>query len=179
MSDPLTNGEREYLLKIARATLEKNLSDGEVFEPQIGNQRLWQKRGAFVTLKKSGQLRGCIGYIEPLEPLILAVRDNAISAANNDPRFLPVVAAELGKIKIEISVLTVPEKVEFKDIKKGDGVIIRKGMNSATYLPQVWEDLNKTEEFFGTLCQKAGLEPDCYKEPGIDFYRYQADVFGE
>ena len=179
MSEPLTNGEKEYLLKIARATLEKKLRDGEILEPQIGNQRLWQKRGAFVTLKKAGQLRGCIGYIEPIEPLILAVRDNAISAAANDPRFLPVTAAELEKIKIEISVLTVPEKAEFKDIKKGDGVIIRKGINGATYLPQVWEDLNKTEEFFGTLCQKAGLDPDCYQEPGVEFYRYQAEVFSE
>jgi AmmeMemoRadiSam system protein A len=178
MIEQLTNGEREYLLKIARLTLEKHLSDGEVFEPQIGNQRLWLKRGAFVTLKKAGQLRGCIGYIEPLEALIIAVRDNAIAAAN-DPRFLPVTAAELGKIKIEISVLTVPEEVKFKDIKKGDGVIIKKGINSATYLPQVWEDLPQKEVFFGTLCQKAGLEADCYKEPDMDFYRYQAEVFGE
>lgn len=174
----LTNGEKEYLLKIARTTLEKHLRDGEVFEPQIGNQRLWLKRGAFVTLRKSGQLRGCIGYIEPVEPLIMAVRDNAIAAAN-DPRFSPVTAAELEKIKIEISVLTVPEQVEFKDIKKGDGVIIKKGINGATYLPQVWEDLPQREAFFGTLCQKAGLEADCYKESEMDFYHYQAEVFGE
>lgn len=178
MSDQITNGEKEYLLKIARATLEKRLVDGERFEPQTTNQHLWQKRGVFVTLKKSGQLRGCIGYIEPIEPLIIAVRDNAISAAS-DPRFAPVTAPELAKIKIEISMLSIPEPAELKEIKKGDGVIIKKGMHSATYLPQVWDDLPKRDIFFGTLCQKAGLENDCYKEPGMEFYRYEADVFSE
>ena len=66
-----------------------------------------------------------------------------------------------------------------KDIKKGDGVIIRKGINSATYLPQVWDDLPRREVFFSTLCQKAGLEADCYKESDMDFYCYQAEVFSE
>lgn len=178
MSDQITNGEKEYLLKIARATLVQRLVEGEVFEPQTTNQHLWQKRGVFVTLTKSGQLRGCIGYIEPIEPLIIAVRDNVLSAAN-DPRFMPVTAPELEKIKIEISILSVPEPVELKDIKKGDGVIIRKGVNNATYLPQVWKALPKKDEFFGTLCQKAGLEADCYKGKDLEFYRYQAEVFSE
>ncbi len=178
MSEPLTNGEQEYLLKIARATLEKHLINGEILEPQTTNQHLWQKLGVFVTLTNKGELRGCIGYLEPVEPLILAVRDNALAAAS-DPRFLPLRSSELQNIIIEISILTEPEKVEFKDIKKGDGVIIKKGMNSATYLPQVWEDLPQAEVFFGTLCQKAGLETDCYLKGGMDFYRYQADVFSE
>jgi len=178
MEDFLTNGEKEYLLKIARTTLEKKLISQEGFEPQTTNQRLWQKRGVFVTLTKAGKLRGCIGYIEPIEPLILAIRDNAISAAS-DPRFAPVTASELKEIKIEISILSVPEPVQFKDVRKGDGVIIKKGTHSATYLPQVWLELPRSEIFFGTLCQKAGLSPDCYEDKNLEFYRYQADVFKE
>ncbi len=173
-----TRGEKEFLLKIARQTLEKYLRDGEKCEPQTINQKLWEKRGVFVTLRKGGNLRGCIGFIEPVESLILAVSDNAVSAAR-DPRFLPVEAEELPKLEIEISILTLPEKVNFAELKKGDGVIIKNGPAGATYLPQVWEEVPEPDEFFGTLCLKAGLDAKCYLDQATEFYRYEADVFSE
>ncbi len=178
MPDEFTRGEKEYLLKIARATLEKYLFDREKFEPQTTNQRLWEKRGVFVTLNKRGRLRGCIGYIEPMEALIAAIRDNAIAAAR-DPRFLPLEASELKEIEIEISILTLPEKTTYDEIKTGDGVIIRQGGASATYLPQVWDDLPDRREFFGTLCEKAGLAAACYQDKQTQFFKYQAMVFSE
>jgi AmmeMemoRadiSam system protein A len=178
MEDIYTRGEKEFLLKIARITLEKYLRDGERFQPHTINQKLWEKRGVFVTLKKLGQLRGCIGYLEPTEAIILAVRDNVISAAR-DPRFLPLEFSELPEMEIEISILTNPEQVDFKKIKKGDGVVLKRGASGATYLPQVWEDLPEPDIFFGTLCQKAGLDADCYKDKETKFLCYQAFVFSE
>ncbi|MFA5029290.1 MAG: AmmeMemoRadiSam system protein A [Patescibacteria group bacterium] len=173
-----TRGEKEFLLKIVRTTLEKYLQTDEKFEPQTVNQRLWEKRGVFVTLHKKGELRGCIGYIEPVEPIMMAVRDNAIAAAN-DPRFLPLAEEELKEIEIEISILTPLEKTVLSEIKKGDGVMIKRGRAGATYLPQVWDDLPEPEVFFGSLCQKAGLERECYKDQKTEFYKYSAIVFKE
>lgn len=173
-----TRGEKEFLLKIARTALAKYLINSEKFEPQTVNQKLWEKRGVFATLHKKGQLRGCLGCLEPVESLILGVRDNVLLAAK-DPRFLPVELSELNEIKIEISILTAPEKVRFDQIKYGDGVVIKRGEQSATYLPPVWRDLKEPEIFFSTLCQKAGLERDCYKNEMTEFYRYEAIVFRE
>lgn len=178
MTEYLTRGEKEFLLKTARATLEAMLLQREKFEPQTVNQKLWEKYGVFVSLHKGRELRGCIGYLEPAESVLLAVRDNALAAAK-DPRFSQVEASELPKIKIEISILTKPEKVEFEEIKKGDGVVLKHGGRSATYLPQVWVDLPEHKEFFTTLCQKAGLPGNCYLDPETEFYNYKAVVFKE
>jgi AmmeMemoRadiSam system protein A len=178
MAEEFTSGEKEFLLKIARITLEKHLIDGEKFEPQTTNQRLWEKRGVFVTLTKKGLLRGCIGYLEPVEYLLLAIRDNALLAAR-DPRFSPLERFELEDVNIEISVLSVPQKADFKKIRKGDGVIIKSGSYGATYLPQVWKEFPRREEFFGSLCRKAGLGADCYLDSQTEFYTYSALVFSE
>lgn len=178
MDNYYTRGEKEFLLKIARTTLEKHLLANERFEPQTVNQKLWEKRGVFVTLNKKGQLRGCIGFIEPVESLMLGVRDNVLSAAR-DPRFSPVTESELHDIEIEISILTEPQKVDFEEIKKGDGVIIKQGGASATYLPQVWDNISDNDEFFSSLCQKAGLDVKCYKDSATEFYKYEAIVFSE
>lgn len=178
MNEYFTRGEKEFLLKIGRTTLESLLLQGEKFEPQTVNQKLWEKRGVFVTLRRGRELRGCIGCLEPGESVLLAVRDNALAAAR-DPRFPPLEASELPKIKIEISLLTKPQKVGFEEIRKGDGVVLKSGEKSATYLPQVWEDLPNPEEFFTTLCQKAGLPGNCYLSPETEFFRYEAMVFKE
>lgn len=172
--------EKKELLGLARTTLENYLKDNKTIKPDTDNAKFLAKRGVFVTLRENGNLRGCIGYIEPVATIIEAVRDNAISAAVNDPRFPPVTASELEKIKIEISILTEPILTTLEEIITGrDGVVLRQGRQGATYLPQVWEDLSNREEFFSSLCLKAGLDADCWQDPTTEFSKYQAIVFGE
>ncbi len=180
--------EQKVLLKLARKTLENYLAGKGL--PKLEEKRLPEslrkKRGCFVTLKKRGELRGCIGCIFPEEKLYRCVMENAVNAAVNDTRFPPVTKNELREIEIEISVLTQPEKLESKDwkglLKKlsgREGVIVKKGFYQATYLPQVWEQIPKKEDFLSTLCMKAGLSPDCWKEKDVEVYAYRAQVFGE
>ena len=179
--------ERKFLLNLARKTLEFyfDRKDYRVDTSEVP-EKLKQKRGCFVTLTKNGSLRGCIGYIEPIKPLYRAVMENSINAAMHDPRFAPLKKEELSQITIEVSVLTVPERLEYSSTKelldklnpKMDGVIIKKGYNEATYLPQVWEELKTKEEFLSTLCLKAGLNIDCWqKNPKV--YVYHAEYFKE
>ncbi len=176
MDTEYTNGEREFLLKTARLSIEKYLTRGDKLDVTTANQKLWEKRGVFVTLTRMGKLRGCVGYIEPTESLIVAVRDNAIAAAN-DSRFINLQVNELPSITIEISILSQPEKVEYSEIESGDGIIIKKGERGATFLPQVWQQLPEMEKFFSSLCLKAGMEENEYKLPGMDFYKYKALIF--
>jgi uncharacterized protein len=176
-----SNNDKEFLLSFARKTLESYLRDKNVIELPKVDDKLTQKSGLFVTLMKKKELRGCIGNIEPVYPLIEAVRANAIAAAAEDPRFIEVEEGELKDLTIEISILTEPREVAFEEIKTGiDGVILKQGVSQATYLPQVWEHFNNNgEEFFSTLSQKAGLDPDAYKNKATKFYTYQAIVFSE
>ncbi len=178
------------LLKIARASIlyfMENGTEPEISHSEYKNELLWQKRGTFVTLTINGELRGCIGTILPVNPLIVDVSQNAINAAFRDPRFYPLTRMEFPLIDIEISVLTVPEKVEFEDwqellskIRPGkDGIIIRQGMFQATFLPQVWKELPDKEQFFTHLCLKAGLPGDCYKSKKLEVYRYSVEAFSE
>lgn len=173
--------EREFLLKLARDTIQYAFENNGTLMP-VENipEKLKEKRGVFVTLHKKDRLRGCIGYIQPVEQLYLAVQRNALAAAFEDNRFNPLEEAELNNCEIEISVLTVPQTTELNKIKENiDGVILKQGMNQATYLPQVWEDISGPAEFYGSLCMKAGLQADCYTDPETEFYKYQAEVFSE
>ncbi len=87
---------------------------------------------------------------------------------------------ELKDCKIEISILSVPQETELEKIEENiDGVILKQGMNQATYLPQVWKNISGPAEFYGSLCIKAGLQPDCYTDPETQFYKYQTEVFNE
>jgi AmmeMemoRadiSam system protein A len=143
--------------------------------------------GTFVTLKIQGQLRGCIGNLTSTESIIDGVKRNAINAAFHDPRFAPLSNQELEQTKIEVSVLTEPEPLTFHDgedlLKKlrvnVDGVIIRKGRASATFLPQVWEQLPRPEDFLSHLCLKAGLSSDAWKSSELDVMTYQVQYFEE
>jgi AmmeMemoRadiSam system protein B/AmmeMemoRadiSam system protein A len=183
----LNNVEKKYLLSLARETIENYIKSGEVTEPHTEDQKLKETRGAFVTLEKKGQLRGCIGHIIPVQPLFLDVRDNAISAATEDSRFRQVVEEELDKIEIEISVLTFPEEIKTKSAKETleairqgiDGIILEYKGRSATYLPQVWEQLPGKEEFLDSLCMKGGLSPGDWKQKGAKISRYQVQAFKE
>ncbi|MBI5221929.1 MAG: AmmeMemoRadiSam system protein A [Candidatus Magasanikbacteria bacterium] len=190
----MTSNSKSFLLKLARRTLERYFASGRAMDSHFhGNDKegtsleLKEKRGTFVTLHKHGELRGCIGHIEPVQEIYKDVIDNTLAAAFEDTRFLPLEADELPEIKIEISVLTQPRELKYSSVDDllvkltplRDGVIIRKGYRGATYLPQVWEDLFNKEEFLSSLCQKAGLPADEWKSGNLQVFTYQAEVFSE
>jgi len=180
-------GQRRYLLGLARESIAKYLENGEVLEPHTDDKKLKEHRGVFVTLEKNGQLRGCIGHLEAVQPLYLDVRDNAINAAFEDPRFRPVSEDELEKIEIEISVLSKPENIKaekpqeyLENIRPGaDGIILEYKGRGATYLPQVWEQIPDKEAFLESLCNKAGLPGNAWKEKDVKLSRYRVEAFKE
>jgi AmmeMemoRadiSam system protein A len=137
--------------------------------------------GAFVTLHRNGELRGCIGNMVGSQPLYLTIRDMAVESATGDPRFTPVKPADLKDIDIEISVLSPMEKVDSADkIEMGvHGVLVRRGFNSGVFLPQVATETGwSKEEFLSQLCgQKAGLPADAWKDKNTDLYIFTADIF--
>ena len=141
----------------------------------------------FVTLHKAGRLRGCIGSLQARQPIKDDVQHNAQHAAFNDPRFAPLQAAELAEIDIEVSILTPPQPLPYRDgedlirkLRPGvDGVIIRKGAASATFLPQVWEQLPRPEDFLGHLCLKARLPTAAWRTADLQVMIYQVQHFGE
>lgn len=183
VSKTLNQKQQEELLKIARETVENFVKTGEVLEFEISDEKLSKKQGAFVTLKKNGQLRGCIGQIVPTDkPLWQVVRDMAIAAATEDNRFSPVSLDELDDLNYEISVLSVPEQIDdWQKIKLGQhGVIVKKGLQSGVFLPQVAKEVDwGLEEFLSHLCaDKAGLAFDCYKnDEEVELLVFEAEVF--
>ena len=145
------------------------------------------KRGAsFVTLTIAGELRGCIGSLSAQRALGDDVRSNAVSAALSDPRFPPLPAAEFGKVQVEVSLLTEPEFMEFRDeadalaqlVPGRDGVIFFNGCQKSTFLPQVWEQLPEPHMFMAALKQKARLPVDFWG-PGVMLARYQVRKWKE
>lgn len=178
----LTPEERKSLLTIARQTLEVYLRSGVRPKVEPLTERLKKKQGVFVTLHKHGELRGCIGYVEGIKPLYLAVQDMAISAATEDPRFPPVTASELKDIDIEITVLSPLRRIVSPDsvIVGKHGLVIRRGFYSGLLLPQVpVEQKWNREQFLIHTCLKAGLPPDAYKDPKAELYVFTGEVFGE
>ncbi len=181
----LSEEEKQTLLRLARDTLKCWLETGRK-KPDLSaydiTDRLKSDFGAFVTLKKKGDLRGCIGYLVARGPLFEAVMNNTVNAAAHDVRFPPVALKEEPDIRIEISALS--PLVRVKDIKEivvgRDGLIITKGLNRGTLLPQVateygWDRIT----FLEHTCHKAGLPKNAYKEPDVVIERYSAQVFGE
>jgi AmmeMemoRadiSam system protein A len=185
---PLTVEEGRYLLVLARATIANVVgakSSSTLSDPP---PRLNAPGAAFVTLRtRRGDLRGCIGSLEARRPLVEDVRENAIAAALRDPRFPPVKAAELSNLVVEVSVLTAPQPLDFDgpdDLLRKlrpniDGVLIERGWNRATFLPQVWEQLPSPEEFLANLCYKAGLPPNAWRWPDLEVSIYQVEKFEE
>ena len=145
--------------------------------------RLTAISGAFVTLNKQGELRGCIGNIIGQKPLYQTVRDMAIESATADPRFQPVTKEELKDINIEISVLSPLRKIsDISEFELGrHGVIVKKGWNQGVFLPQVALETGwSKEEFLSNLCaHKAGLSPDAWKDPKTEIHIFSAIVFSE
>ncbi len=179
----------KILLKLARMSILEEFEGKKLIDKEEWIKKypfLEEKRACFVTLKmkdkpKGSNLRGCIGSILPYRPLIDDVVANAKAAAFEDPRFPPLSPEEFERIKIEISVLTIPEKLEYEDkedlrkkIRPGiDGVILQLANHQATFLPSVWEELPAFDQFFAHLCIKAGLLGDCLMYHPI-IYTYQA-----
>ena len=166
------------LLTLARQTLENYLEKKEIKIPEEIKKKYSEKKACFVTLTKNGNLRGCIGSLEPRQELWKDVVDNAINAGFHDSRFIPLAKKELNKIKIEISILTKPEKLGkgkdvFDKIKKDMGIILENHGYSATFLPQVWEQIPNKEVFLEELSAKAGLFKDDWKDADISFYKVE------
>ncbi len=173
--------EKKELLNLARKTIRSFLESGKVEYPSYHNPKYKNKMGVFVTLHMDNALRGCIGYPLPQKPLSEAIADNAIASATKDPRFEPVSLSELESIDIEISILTVPEKItQVSEIEVGrDGIIISKGFNRGLLLPQVPLEQNWTlDQYISYGCMKAGLPGDEWKR-GVEIETFQAIVFGE
>jgi AmmeMemoRadiSam system protein A len=185
----LSEDEGKNLLEVARKTIKNRLFN--VGEPQSDWKdipEIFQKRlGNFVTINIEGNLRGCIGHILPRLPLIEGIKENAINAAFKDPRFPPLTKGEFDRIDIEISILTPPQELPYSDaedllrkLRPGiDGVIMKKGFYEATFLPQVWEQLPKKEDFLSHLCLKAGLPADSWKTDKLQVSTYQVQAFEE
>jgi AmmeMemoRadiSam system protein A len=178
----LDAADKKLLLRLVRETISRYLRTETVPLPRGGSARLLRESGAFVTLKSRGELRGCIGRIQPEGPLIRLVGTLALDSAFRDPRFRPVSAAEVKDLTIEVSVLTPLASVAGPDaIQPGrDGVVLRVGERSAVFLPQV-----ATEQGWGrtqlldNLAQKAGLPPSAWRDKNAKLLTFRADVFDE
>ncbi len=179
----LDQSQQAYLLKLARDTIARYLADGSRLEIATTDEAMQRERAVFVTLTRGGQLRGCIGQIMARYPLAEAVRNAAISAATEDPRFRPVTAGELASLHIEISVLSPMQPIDdYQDVVVGrHGVLVTRGMRSGVFLPQVAPEQGwDRDEMLRNLCaHKAGLPPDAYKDPETELYVFTAQVFGE
>ncbi len=188
MTSALSPQEKAIALKLAKESIRYGLESGKPLLVDISSlpENLQHTRASFVTLHKHGQLRGCIGSIIPTRPLALDISHNAFAAAFQDPRFPPVQADELDDLNIEISVLSMPEPLEFtsetdllEKIRPGiDGLILKEGPYSGTFLPSVWEQIPDKREFLRQLKRKAGLPAD-YWSPTIRVFRYTTDSFSQ
>ncbi|MEO8675961.1 MAG: AmmeMemoRadiSam system protein A [Casimicrobiaceae bacterium] len=154
------------LLTIARSAIAEAFGLPNLDE--AGHAALAQPGATFVTLKRRGQLRGCIGSLRPVRPLGVDVRQNAIGAAFRDPRFPPLALAEFEKVLVEVSLLSADERIDVVDendllarLRPGvDGLILEYGRQRATFLPQVWDSLPDPRHFLTALKLKAGLPED-------------------
>ena len=180
--EKLNEEERKKLLEIARKTILDNLKKGKIDKESAPTEGLGQPCGAFVSLHKLGQLRGCIGTFTSPRPLVNTVQEMALSSSQQDPRFPPVQEEELQDIDIEISVLS-PLR-EIKDVGEIEvgrhGIYITKGFYSGVLLPQVASEYGwDRETFLEHTCMKAGLPPESWKEEGVKIEIFDAQVFGE
>ncbi|HEY4934847.1 MAG TPA: AmmeMemoRadiSam system protein B [Terriglobales bacterium] len=178
----LTSKEQQELLSVARKSAETFVRERKQYNPPPASPALQQDRGAFVTINKNGELRGCIGYIAPLEPLIETVRDVAAYAASRDPRFPPVTAVELGDLQYEVSVLSPLRRVlDVKQIQVGQhGLLLKKGKHEGVLLPQVPGEFGwDRKTFLDELARKAGLPASVWKDEDTDIFMFTALVFGE
>lgn len=175
---------RKQLLKLARDAIinvDNKKALGELSKKKIVDE----DAGVFVSVYVNEELRGCIGTLEPMG-LHAGIIEHAILAAYRDGRFEPINEYEYKDMKIHINILTKPKQLVFKGaqdllkkLNKKNGYIIEKGFRKSTFLPSVWEQLDDKEEFLQHLCMKAGLEPNEWKEQGMNVYFYESEEFSE
>lgn len=178
---PLTEEHRKVLLKLARQALEEGVCGViEPKEPPEPAPALLEPRGVFVTLRKHGELRGCIGHVQTSAPLYKTVQECAVAAALSDPRFRPVTSEEAPLLHMEISVLSTPEEIAPDQIVIGQhGLILTQGWRRGLLLPQVPVTWNwDREQFLEETCAKAGLPRDAWKK-GARIEAFTAEVFEE
>lgn len=182
----LTDNEGKQIISFVRGVIGSKFSKKEIKKPE--NPKYMAKSGVFVTLKKQGKLRGCIGYVEPVFPLIEAVENAALASAFEDPRFPVLQESEVRDIKIEVSVLSEPKQIISNspkgypdEIKVGvDGLIVKRGFHSGLLLPQVAvEQRWDAKEFLSNTCVKAMLPPDAWLDSGTKVYKFQCQIFEE
>lgn len=189
MQERLTIAEQKVLLRLAREALEYGVRGRKLppIDVTLLTPNLREEGSSFVTLTEHGQLRGCIGSLEPYQSLAEDVREHAVAAALQDPRFPPVGEAELNGIQIEVSRLTRPVPLEYSDADDlltrlcphVDGVILRDGFRRATFLPQVWEKIPDRVEFLDNLCYKMGAQPGLWRKKHLDVLTYKVEEFHE
>jgi AmmeMemoRadiSam system protein A len=172
---------RVFLLSLARSTIQSRFDGLPLPSEEPDAEVLREQRGAFVTLKIDGRLRGCIGHVIGVVPLWRAVRDNAVAAAFEDPRFEPLQAGELPLTHIEISALTPLRRATADQVMVGrDGILIERGPARGLLLPQVAVEYGwDRESFLDHTCRKAGIEPGCWRHPDTIISTFAAEVFGE
>ncbi len=177
----LSDEAKKKLLEIARRSIEQYLKKREFPRLLVMEGELLEKGAAFVSLHKGGELRGCIGFTEPVRPLYETVCQSAIFAATQDPRFHPLTLSELEEIDLEISVLSPLEKVENpQEIRVGyHGLMICRGTRRGLLLPQVATEYGwDRNTFLSQTCRKAGLPPEAWKQD-TEIYCFHCEVFGE
>jgi AmmeMemoRadiSam system protein A len=189
MDDKLTSEEKKILLGVARSALERGVRGEKQPALDLAGMpaHLREEGASFVTLTIHGDLRGCIGALEPYQPLVQDVHEHAIAAGLEDPRFPPVVTKELDQIEIEVSRLTLPKPLAYNGTEdllaklrpQVDGVILRDGPRRATFLPQVWEKIPDKSEFLDNLCHKMGAAPDLWRRKPLEVLVYQVEEFHE
>ena len=179
---------RRTLLELARGSIGHGLTTGRPLDvaPSDYPDPLRQRLATFVTLHRAGSLRGCIGHLEAIAPLVRDVADNAFAAAFRDPRFPPLSEQELSDVHIDVSILSPPEPIAFsseqdliQQLRPGsDGLILRDHQARGTFLPSVWDQLPNPSDFLRHLKQKAGLPAD-YWSDSLTVARYHTESFGE
>jgi AmmeMemoRadiSam system protein A len=191
MTDQLTDGEKQTLLRLAREAMEHAVRGKTLRVPPLDENSLTphlREQGAsFVTLTIGGELRGCIGALEAYQPLVNDVREHAVAAALEDPRFRPVTETELDRINLEVSRLTAPRPLEYSSSADlltklrphVDGVILKSDFRRATFLPQVWEKIPDPEDFLDHLCAKMGAQSNLWRNTKLQVYVYQVEEFHE
>lgn len=193
VNQPLNPKQGAALVALARQTLARHFgetiasADAQRLETLLAAQALQARCGTFVTLKIDNQLRGCIGSLSASAPIVSGVRDNVLNAAFHDPRFSPLRKTELDAVHLEVSVLSEPVPLVYTDaddllskLRPGiDGVIIKKGLANATFLPQVWEQLPEPEPFLSHLCMKAGLPAGQWGDGDLTVLIYRVQYFEE
>ncbi|MEW6083398.1 MAG: AmmeMemoRadiSam system protein A [Chloroflexota bacterium] len=188
MQDKLTLEEQQILLRLAREAMTRRVKGEQLPRLDLSSlpPRLREDGASFVTLTIRGELRGCIGALEAYQPLAQDVREHAVAAALEDPRFPPVEERELEAIQVEVSRLTRPVPLEYKDADDllsklrphVDGVILREPFGRrATFLPQVWEKIPNPADFLSHLCQKMGLSENAWRTKHLEVLTYQVEEF--